>query len=111
MIGYLTKKEEVKLMDFVKRVKKLLKDQLVLLEVFGSKIKGNFTQDSDIDILIVVKNKDIMLKSKIYDILFDIDPYYDYKISLIIYSLFEYEQNVRLKSPFIENLEKEGIRL
>lgn len=111
MLGYLTKKEEIKVIDFAKKIRDVLKDQFVLLEIFGSKVKGNPTPDSDIDILVVVKNKDLNIKSKIYDTLFEIDPYYEYKISLIVYSVFEYEQNLRLKSPFIENIEKEGIKL
>lgn len=111
MLGYLTKNEEDKVTELGKRIKSLLKDQLVLLEVFGSKVRGGFAPDSDIDILLVVKNKDRQLKTKLYNILFDIDPYYEYRISLIIYSTFEYEQNVKLKSTFVENIQKEGIRL
>lgn len=111
MLGYLTKNEESIVLKLTKRIKDLLGNQLVLLEIFGSKIRGNFTPDSDIDLLIVVKNKDVKLKNKVYDILFEIDPYFEYKISLIIYSTYEYEQNIRLKSPFIENLQREAIKL
>lgn len=111
MLGHLTKKEESKVTELAGKIRQLLGNQLVLLEIFGSKIRGDFTPDSDIDILIVVKNKNIGLKNKLYDILFEIDPYYEYKISLIIYSEFEYKQNVKLESPFIEYIQKEGIKL
>lgn len=111
MIGYLTKDEEDKVVELSKRIKFLLNDQLVFFEIFGSKVMGNFTPDSDIDILIVVKNKNSELKNKLYDILFEIDPYYEYKISLIVYSIYEYEQNIKLKSTFIENLQRYGITL
>lgn len=111
MLGHLTKQEELVVKNIANRIRQLLKDQLIILEIFGSKIRGDFTPDSDIDILIVVKDKNVKLKDKLYDILFEIDPYYEYKISLIIYSEFEFEQNIKLESPFIEYIQKEGIRL
>lgn len=111
MLGHLTKTEEDTVKKVVKKIKNIFGNNLVLLELFGSKIRGDFDPDSDIDILVIVKNKNVNLRSKLYDILFEIDPDYKFKISLIIFSEFEYQQNVKLKSPFIENLKKEGIRL
>ena len=111
MRGYLTREEERTVERVIKRIKGLLKGNLIVLELFGSKIRGDSLPDSDIDMLVVVKNKDAALRDSLYDILFDIDPYYKFKISLIIYSEFEYQENIRLKSPFIENLKKEGVAL
>ena len=111
MIGNLTKKEELLLMTFAKRAKDHLKDCLVLIELFGSKVRGNAMPDSDIDILLVVKEKTVAVKDALYSILFEIDPYYTFKLSLIVYSEFEYNENVRLQSPFIENVIKEGVML
>jgi len=104
--------EETKaIKEFVRRLKDELKDNLVFIEMFGSKARGDFTPDSDIDLLIVVKHKDIRLVDRMYDILFAIDPYYNLKISLVIFSQLEYEENVRLNSPFIENIKREALRL
>lgn len=111
MLGHLTKQEELIVKNIANRIRQFLKGHLVILEIFGSKVRGDFTPDSDIDILIVVKDKNVKLKDKLYDILFEIDPYYEYKISLIIYSEFEFEQNIQLQSPFVEYIQKEGIRL
>ena len=111
MLGHLTEAEENVIEKLVKKIKDTLGDNLVFIELFGSKIRGDYEPDSDIDLLVVVKNKNAKLRSSLYDILFEIDPYYNFKISLIIYSEFEYKQNIKLKSTFFENLEKEGIRL
>jgi len=111
MLGYLTKEEENIIEKLVKKIKEALGGNLVFIELFGSKIRGDYEPDSDIDLLIVVRNKDVKLRTNLYDILFEIDPYYSFKISLIIYSEFEYKQNIKLKSTFFENIKKEGIRL
>lgn len=111
MLGYLTKAETAILKKVTNKMRDFLKEDLILLKLFGSKVKGNFVSDSDIDIFLVIKNKNIKLRDKLYDILFEVDPYYEFKISPIIYSEFEYKQNIKLKSPFIENIKKEGLEL
>jgi len=47
----------------------------------------------------------------VYDILFELDSEYELKISLRIMSFYEYQKNEELHSPFIEKVEKEGIKL
>lgn len=94
-----------------KQIREFLGDNLVSITLFGSKARGDFDKDSDIDVLIVVHKKNRKIKEKLYDILFDIDPYYDYRISLKLLSTFEYQKNVEMHSPFIENLNKEGVPL
>ncbi|MFH1259625.1 MAG: nucleotidyltransferase domain-containing protein [Elusimicrobiota bacterium] len=111
MIGHLIKEEEEAVKKVAQKIKELLGSRLLLLELFGSKARGNFRPDSDIDIFVVVKDKDIALRDKLYDILFDIDPDYRYRMSLIIYSKFEFEQNIKLRSPFVENIQQEGVVL
>jgi len=107
----LNQKEKKGLNKFLKRLRKLLGNNLISLVLFGSKVKGNYTQESDIDLLIVVREKTPLIREKIYDLLFEIDPYYELKISTLIYSELEYIKNEELESPFIENLKKEGVAL
>lgn len=104
-------KEESVIKELVKRIKLLLGNKLALLELFGSKARGDSTKDSDIDLLLVVKEKSLQLRRNIYDILFELDPYYELKISILIYSKAEYQKNEELRSSFIENLEKEAVVL
>jgi len=96
---------------FSERMKALLMDNLVSIKLFGSKVRGDFNADSDIDILIVVKEKDFGLREKIYDVLLDIDLEFDPRISLKIFSEKEITINKQLKSPFIFNIEREGVTL
>ncbi len=107
----LNKQEEKVVREFVKEIKKSLDDNIVFLELFGSKVRGDFSSDSDIDILLVVKKKNPEVRDMIFDILFDIDPYYKFKVSPVIYSEFEYQRNKELQSTFVETISKEGVML
>ncbi|MCK4905872.1 nucleotidyltransferase domain-containing protein [bacterium] len=111
MRDYLNQKEKLGLDKFSQGLRELLGNNLISLILFGSKIKGNYTQDSDIDLLVVVKEKTPQIRHQIHNILFNIDPYYELKISALLYSELEYKKNEELESPFIENLKKEGAKL
>jgi len=109
--SHLSRKEQHAVEIFSERMKALLMDNLVSIKLFGSKVRGDFNADSDIDILIVVKEKDFHLREKIYDVLLDIDLEFDPRISLKIFSEKEITINKQLKSPFIFNIEREGVTL
>jgi len=110
-IKYLNKKEREVIKEITSQLTANMKDNLVILELFGSKIRGDFEKDSDIDMLVVLKKEICQSREKIFDILFEIDPYYELKISPVIYSELEYIRNEELRSPFIENIKKEGVVL
>ncbi|MBI4648655.1 MAG: nucleotidyltransferase domain-containing protein [Bacteroidia bacterium] len=106
---FLTKQEKDTVDKFINVVKVTLGDNLILSALFGSKVRGDYSNDSDIDILFVVKEYNVKTSSLIFDNLFEVDPYYEFKISPLIYSEFEYKKNVEMKSPFIENIKSEGV--
>ncbi|PIU68003.1 MAG: hypothetical protein COS84_02320 [Armatimonadetes bacterium CG07_land_8_20_14_0_80_40_9] len=108
---FLTDKEKKAIKRFSSEAKEKLGKELLLIKLFGSKVRGDFDKDSDIDILIVVKKDYFINKEKIFDILFSIDPYYEVKISPVIYSEYEYKKNKELESPFVEIVKREGINL
>lgn len=107
----LTPKESKAVKLFSQKIKELLQDNLVEIKIFGSKVRGDYEEDSDIDILLVVNNMNYMLRENIYDILLEIDLEYDPKISLKIFTTEEMEINKQMGSPFIFNVEREGINL
>jgi predicted nucleotidyltransferase len=108
---YLTKQETAALNLLISRLKNELKDYLIRVQLFGSKAKGNFKPDSDIDVLLIVKDRTEKVLDKIAEIHFDVDLKYDPNISLIIFSDEEYRQNQRLDTPFIKNIQRESIAL
>ena len=103
--------EEQAVRRFVSNVKKKLKKHLLEIKIFGSKVRGDFSQDSDIDILIVLIKRDKKLIDSIYDILLDVELEYDSKISLTIFSHSEYQQNLSAHTPFVQSLNNEAVML
>ncbi|MDI6738499.1 MAG: nucleotidyltransferase domain-containing protein, partial [Nanoarchaeota archaeon] len=55
MLNYLTKKERKALEEFSFRLKDFLGKNLVFVKLFGSKVRGDFNKDSDIDILLILR--------------------------------------------------------
>lgn len=95
----------------VQALAETLKDNLMRVIIYGSKARGDQRPDSDTDILVIVKRISKEQRNKIYDNLLDIELEYDTRISLAIYTEEEYQVNQRMKSFFIENVQKEGIEL
>jgi len=56
-INYLNNKEKKVVESFVKELKEKLGDDIISLRLFGSKARGDFKEDSDVDIFILVKEK------------------------------------------------------
>ena len=108
-VNYLSKEESEALEKFTGGVRSLLGDNLLMLKLFGSKARGDFSEESDIDILLVVKKISSKLRDRIFDLLLEIDLEYDPKISLVILSEYEYQRNTEMGSPFIDGIEREGV--
>ena len=105
----LRNEEKSVLKQFSSRLRELLRDNLLIFKLFGSRAREEGTNDSDIDIMIVLS--DYLLRNKVFDALFSIDPYNELNISPVIYSREEYQKNLELESPFIMEIEKDGISL
>lgn len=108
---FLSKKEEKIVREFAQKLKDSFGENMLFMELFGSKVRGDFSHGSDIDILLVVREKTPEVRDMIFNILFELDPYYEFKISPIIYSDFEYKKNEELESTFVETIKKEGVML
>lgn len=73
--------------------------------------RGEAREDSDIDVLIV--SSDVEVKRKISDISYEVDFENDFEtfITLIYFTREELEHRVKVGSPFIFEVLKEGVAL
>lgn len=101
--------------EAVQEAKKRLLDQypgrIELIKVFGSKVRGEATKESDLDLLIVVKNLDYSIEKQLRKTARSVNDEYDYEpfISSIFLSTKDYERLKKLETPFYKNVEQEGI--
>jgi len=58
-LGFLNNIEKKVIKAFIKELKEKLGNEIINIRIFGSKVRGDFEKDSDIDIFIVVKKKEI----------------------------------------------------
>jgi len=110
-LQYLSKIERNVVNSFVKELEENLGDYILTIRLFGSKVRGDFHRDSDIDIFILVKERTPNIEDMVSEIEVNHDIEYGLPFSTVLYSLFEYKKNKELGSFFFENVEKEGVIL
>lgn len=93
------------------RDSKDLKGRIEEIYLFGSRAKGKERPDSDYDLLIIVNWSDKEFRERVYDIVLDVLLETGKLLSLKILSSEEFEKLSRLRTPFIENVLKEGIKI
>jgi uncharacterized protein len=88
-----------------------LKRRIEKIYLFGSRAKGIERPDSDYDLLIVSSLPDKEFRSKIYDIAVDILLETGRDVSLKIFRTEEFSRLCKMRTPFTQNVLKEGIRI
>lgn len=74
--------------------------------LYGSKARGDFIEESDIDILFVTDYPiHRTLKAEIYDMIYEIEIEYDVAISVIFINKKAFESK---KTSFIKQVHREG---
>ena len=99
------------LMTFAQGTKRILKTNLSKLIVYGSYARGDYREDSDIDVMILTplsKEKIEQVEDSIFDLAFDLEL----ESGIVINPVLENEEHYRYwlgAYPFYDNVEKEGI--
>lgn len=99
------------LKEYHKAIAQILGEHLNRVILYGSYARGDFRQDSDMDIMILadVKPEEISnYADKVYDITYDFEIQYDMEINPSVQSMQIYER-WKKAYPFFMNIEKEGV--
>jgi predicted nucleotidyltransferase len=102
----LTKNYKITLRDLKEKLVNELGDKLDSLILYGSVARGDFGPESDIDVLIIIENKE--LDDKFSDLRYDIDVKNGTVTTFIVYTPVEIENKVKQGFPFINNVLREG---
>lgn len=96
------------LLEFKEEVAKLYGSQLVRVILYGSWARGTATDDSDIDLLVVLKGNIIPGREidRMIDFITDLNLKYDTLISVVPVSDHSYSN---INSPLLLNVRREGI--
>lgn len=97
--------------EFKRRLLQELGEEVLELKLFGSRARGKFRKDSDIDVLVVLKSRSKRKKDFILDLTIELLYKYGVLISPLVYSKKEYLRYRRLPSIFLQIVEKEAVPL
>ena len=96
---------------FSKEIRNILGEDFKKMIVYGSYARGNYRENSDVDIMVLTSltNKDIQpVEYKLYDIAFDFFMEYGVDISVIVKNEEHFKYWLGAL-PFYDNGEKEGV--
>ena len=99
------------IIDEVKhRLKNIYGDKIKEILLYGSYAKGEATEGSDIDMVVVLENVDDVIeeREKIIDQIFELDLKYDVVISVLPLDDDYYRTR---KSPLLMSIDRDGIKV
>ena len=99
--------------DFAKNVRRMLGDSLDSVIVYGSYVRGDYSEFSDVDVMILVSLEEEEIKKisdRISDLSFDFMMKYGIDISPVITNTEHFNYWVD-NLPYYRNVRDEGVRL
>ena len=110
-LRHLTNREKAALSEFVARLRERYADEVVLVTLFGSKVRGDFDEESDLDVLVVLKNGDWRFRDEVALVAFDPMLEHDIVIMPLVIDLEHYQWLQRYHAPLYRNIQAEGVDL
>ena len=95
--------------EFSRRLAPLLGDKLLRLALFGSKLEGRDTAESDIDLLVLIKDPAAPLRNDILDLAFEVNLKYGVYLSPRIISQSIFDHSVWRLTPFLQRLRQNSV--
>lgn len=101
------------ILEFKRRLTDELLAHLKRFIVFGSRARGDASEDSDLDVIVLVDQKDASIEKRAEDIAYQVMWDHDFKpiISLKVFAEDQFYQAVQKGFSFYQHVMKEGIIL
>ena len=104
-----SRKVQKMIKDVEKSIKKVFKDKLKKIIIFGSYARGDYDDESDIDFMVLVEDKDLKkFEDLILDIEVDLSIKYGKLPSIFIYNIDDYYSNINV-IDLLKSVENEGV--
>ena len=84
---------------------------IIDIRLFGSKARGQGSQDSDLDVMIEIPDYDHVMVAEIDDIIYQINLEHDVFISALVFGKDELEEGPMSEAPIYKVIQREGIPL
>jgi predicted nucleotidyltransferase len=114
MIGWpshLLENERAVIWEFAHTLTRVLGDNLCEIWLFGSKARGNFTDDSDLNLLIVLRHLNPKLRGEIQRIAARISLDFDTLINTHIKDKADWDEIIQYEDTLWREVKRDGISL
>jgi len=108
---HLAAREAVALGEYVRRLRQEHSGQVVRVVLFGSRARGEANEESDADLLVVVRSDERQTHRPIERLGTEISLEYGLVLSELIVGPERYEKLRRFRPPLYKHIEAEGIDL
>lgn len=105
------KKDLAAVKEFHEKISQKLQGNLLKIALFGSKATGKATEESDIDLLILVKYLDARLKNEILDVAYEVNLGHGVYISPRVIDLATFNDPLWGSTPFLRGLKQQSVPL
>jgi len=96
---------------YVARAARLYPDEVLSITLYGSQARGDAKNESDIDVLVVVRRDSAALRQGLADLAWQVQFEHGVVISDIIRSIEQFNRMRANRFPFYQNIERKGILL
>jgi predicted nucleotidyltransferase len=109
----MNKKDRSIILELKKRLPAQVKSHVRKVVAFGSRVRGEGAEDSDLDLLILVDRKAPELEDEIEDVAYQVMWDHDFKpiLSIKLFTEAGYLERVREGYSFYKTIEREGVAL
>ena len=105
----LTPDETVWLAEYRQALNQRHPGTVVRMLVYGSKARGESHPDSDVDVLLIVRNEAVSLKRPLRDIGYELAATSDAVPSILAYTEDEWRERTSKGYPFQQAVERDGV--
>ncbi|GAB5047234.1 nucleotidyltransferase domain-containing protein [Thermodesulfovibrio sp. TK110] len=100
--------EKRALKRITEKLKKALREELISVTAFGSRVRGDFKGDSDFDVLVIVRQRNRDIIDKIVDIFSQEEISTGIPFSPVVKSEELFEKEREFNTTFYRNIKNEG---
>jgi len=107
----MNERDKLLLCEFKSKLPLDLKKCLKQIIVFGSRVKGEAAEDSDLDVAVLVDNKTSAVEKQLEDAAYQVMWAHDFKpiISLKVFTFSRFNEAVSMGFSFYRRIQQEGI--
>jgi predicted nucleotidyltransferase len=107
----LTKEQKAAIFAYLRLLREKYRDKIEQVVLFGSVARGEFDEESDVDIMIVLKNGSRRLRDEISMASFDLILRNNVILSPMVMDRKTYEWHKKYRDPLYNSIKRDGIDL